>query len=855
MSALTSVLALLVAAPLSRGDLEIAAAQFTAAHPGARLVRAAAGGLEHASGLAIPRVTASDEDNARAFLAREGRAFGVGAATDLESRRAWVTPGQGGAAVFRRVYRGLPVFGGEVTVGWRPDGAITVVNGSRALAVGPAGEFQVDAEGARAASLEGVPGMAEETSVEQGWLQYDGALWPSYRVLITARTPLDSFVAYVDGATGRLFHRLSRARHAACSPAPASCTSPSLPSSPLPCICAYRASPLAPPPPATSSSGNAPEAFPVQDLVAPAPGTAQTLTGTRTSVYDCQGKDPDFAACSCSDSAGPGCVAQLATADADGGFLAEPDLTLFRIDDPFAEQSAYFHIDAHSSFLDELDPTGFGARTPAGGIGFVPALVNVHSGGAPYDNALFSPTGGPPGSSGIMVFGQGSQVDLSYDGEIVYHELTHAAVEATSGFEETLDASGADVDPGSLNEGTADTFAFAHLLEALTASGADLDSASCLSRYFGAQLGLACLRQAANARTCRGNGPNDGRNPGRDGEVHDDGEIWAGFTWALLRAAHAAGSGRAVAQALFLALEAVGPHPTFEGYARTVRQKMADGGLSQAALDFADCTILQRDMAGCSDRAVALFSGERALGAFFGVSGQAGASAVAGQQYFVDVPCSATALHIRSGDATGDGGLYFRYGQPVAFDSPGLGTPRYDWAISGNQPDLVLTPGSRCEACSACDGSQTPFGAGRWYLLPRGPAVDAGGGTNVFELGVSLEVAPDQAPPARPIWLIGAAPADPASPLVETNVCAWDRTGATPANPNSASPISATDLPGLECGGPGSGTLPQRCSQSSSGCGCGSGAPGGTAVALLGLLALGRRVRSQGGRSPRPFAR
>jgi MYXO-CTERM domain-containing protein len=849
LTPLPPLLALLVAAPLSRGDLEVAAAEFATAHPGARLVRAAAGGLEHASGLAVPRAAAGDEENARAFLAREGRAFGVGAATDLEPRRVWTIPGRGGTAVFRRVYRGLPVFGGEVAVGWRAGGVITVVNGSRALAVGPGREFRVDADGARAAALVGVPGTVEETTIEQGWLQYGGALWPAYRVLVTARAPLGSFVAYVDGETGRLFHRLSRARDAACSPAPESCGDSS--ASPSACICAYRASPLDPPPPPASSTGNAPEAFPVQGLVAPAPGEAQLLTGVRTSVYDCQGKDADYRACSCGGSPGPGCAAQLATADPAGNFLAEPDLTLLRVDDPFAEQSAYFHIDAHSSFLDALDPAGFGARTPAGGVGFVPALVNVRSGGAPYDNALFSPTGGPLGSSGLMVFGQGTQVDLAYDGEIIYHELTHAAVAATAGFEETLDVSGADVDPGSLNEGTADTFASAHVLESLAASGADLDSASCLSRYFGAQIGLACLRQAANSKTCRGNGPNDGRNPGRDGEVHDDGEIWTGFTWPLLRAAYAAGSGRAVAQALFLALEAVGPHPSFEGYARTVRQEMADGGLPQEALDFADCTILQRDMAGCSDRAVALFSGERALGAFFGVSGQAGTT-VAGQQYFVDVPCDATALHVRSGDTTGQGGLYLRYGAPVAFDAPGLGTPRYDWAISGSHPDLVLTPGSRCEACDACDGSQTPFGAGRWYFLPRGPAQDAGGGTNVFELGVSLEVAAGQAPPARPTWLIGAAPADPSSPIVETNVCAWGRTGATPANPNAAPPASATALPALECAGPGAGAVPAQCSLPSSGCGCASGAPGGTALALLALLALGRRAWPQAGRPRRP---
>jgi hypothetical protein len=120
-----------------------------------------------------------------------------------------------------------------------------------------------------------------------------------------------------------------------------------------------------------SSSGNAPEAFPRRTSPPRRPSGAG-LTGTRTSVYDCRGEDPDFATCSCDRSSDPDCTAHLATADSDGHFLAEPDLTLLRVDDPFAEQSAYFHVDAHSSFLDALDLAGFGARTPAAASGSSP---------------------------------------------------------------------------------------------------------------------------------------------------------------------------------------------------------------------------------------------------------------------------------------------------------------------------------------------------------------------------------------------------------------------------------------------------------------------------------------------------
>jgi hypothetical protein len=822
MTALSLALTVALAAPLTPGDLDSAASTFAAAHSGSRLVRAASGGLEHASGFAAPRLAAGDEENARAFLVSEGRSFGVVDAADLRRVRLSGAPGADGSAVFQRMVDGLPVFGGQVAVGWRPDGAITVVNGARVLAAEPRGAFRAVAETARAAALAAAPGTPGESSVEQGWLQYEGALHPAFRVQHAALQPFDSFVSYVDGDAGELLYRVSRLR-TALHPCPA-CAAPA-------CICAFRDSPLAPP--TADPDGNAPEALPLVDLVSP-PSGPQHLDGLRTSIVNCQGADA---------TDNPSLCSAQTTTQTDS-FLKNPDPTMRLADDAFAEQSAYFHIDAHSRFLDSLEP-GFAGRTAAGGIGKIFGYVNVLQRGAPLDNAAFSPTGGPAGSSGVMIYGQGTLVDLAYDAEIVYHELTHAAVDATAGFEELTDRFGANHDPGSLNEGTADTFAFAHVADALASASPPIDiaSASCLSPYFGAEVGKACLRQAANVKTCRGNGPNDGRNPGRDGEVHDDGEIWTGFTWALLEAAHDNGGNgvrQEMASAFFRALEVIGPHPSIPGYAETVRQKIADavaaGSMPQEGLDFADCTLLQRDIAGCGDdqetgRAVALFSGERTRGILFGVAGQP-QGATAGQQYFVDVPCDATALRLQTGDATGHGQLYIRHGKPIEFTAAGLREPQYDWLVTSNQPEVVLATDG-CAGCSLCSGSQTAFGAGRWYLLPSGPAADLGGNPNQFTVAASIDVPPGQAAPQRVSYTIGAV-------LGELNVCAWGR-GASPSNP--IPPISNAP-PALEgCTAPvapAAVTPPASCTSKpagSSGCGCGTGTPGGTALVLLGLLA------------------
>jgi hypothetical protein len=827
MISLSLTLALAVATSLSRADLDRGGNAFETAYPRARLLRAASGGLEHASGFAAERFAAGDEENARAFLASEGLAFGVSAPADLLLLRILAAPGADGSALFQRRANGLPVFGGHVAVGWRSDGTITVVNGARVLAAAPQGSFRASADTARGAALAAAPGTPGEARAEQGWLQYEGALYPAFRVEHDASGPMDSFVSYVDGESGRLLYRISRKRTAAAlHPCPV-CSSP-------PCVCAFRDSPLAPP--TADANGNAPEAFKAQELIDP--GSGSHLDGLRTAIFDCLGADAT--------SSPSVCTAQSASTDGSGNFLADPDSTLRRIDDEFAEQSAYYHIDAHSRFLDGLDPA-FAARTAAGGIGKIFGYVNVLQGGAPFDNAFFSPTGGPVGSSGVMVYGQGTFVDVSYDAEIVYHELTHAAVDVTASFEEYIDRFGANHDPGSVNEGTADTFAFAHVAEALASApappGDGIASASCLSRYFGAELGLACLRQSANAKTCRGNGPNDGRNPGRDGEVHDDGEIWTGFTWALFAAAHDHGGDamrQLMARALFKALEAIGPHPSIPGYAATVRQKMSDVGMPQQALDFADCTILQRDIAGCGDdrtgRAVALFSGERARGAFSGSVSQGGTT-TAGQQYFIDVPCSATALHVQTGDATGKGQLYLRHGKPIEFTAAGLGSAQYDWIIGSNQPEVALTPGA-CEGCDLCSGAQTPFGPGRWYFLPSGSLTDTGGNANAFELGASLELPSGESAPPRVEYTIGAAG------TAEPNACTWGA-GVTPSRPIPPVPIAPPALEGCAAPvAPAVVTRPASCrdglATAKSGCGCGPGAPGGTALVLFGLLALRR---------------
>jgi hypothetical protein len=221
------------------------------------------------------------------------------------------------------------VFGGGVAVGWDRDGLITVVNGARVLAAEPRGAFELGEGRALEVALAASPAPRDRASAQRGWLQYEGALEPVFRVEHGGAAPTDAFVSYVHAATGELLYRLSRKRSAVTLPGCGACPAP-------PCVCAFTDSPIAPTP-AGGSPTNAPEMLPARELDPP----GDRLKGRRTAAFACNGRDASADAC----------VDQLA-APVEGSFAAAPDSSMRRADDPFAEQSAYFHIDDHSRFLD-----------------------------------------------------------------------------------------------------------------------------------------------------------------------------------------------------------------------------------------------------------------------------------------------------------------------------------------------------------------------------------------------------------------------------------------------------------------------------------------------------------------------
>jgi MYXO-CTERM domain-containing protein len=138
---------------------------------------------------------------------------------------------------------------------------------------------------------------------------------------------------------------------------------------------------------------------------------------------------------------------------------------------------------------------------------------------APFQNAFFAPAD-PLFSSvfGIqgaaMWFGQGPKRDYSYDGDVIYHEFTHAVVDHTLKLVGTwhADSQGLIDSPGAMNEGLADLF-----------SGA-LSGDPKLGEYAAQDLapGLTAIRDLSNQLTCPAN---------VSGEVHSDSQFWSAGFW------------------------------------------------------------------------------------------------------------------------------------------------------------------------------------------------------------------------------------------------------------------------------------------------------------------------------------
>lgn len=185
-------------------------------------------------------------------------------------------------------------------------------------------------------------------------------------------------------------------------------------------------------------------------------------------------------------------------------------------EDAYAELSMYYHAER---FLDEMAARGIEEfqcerATMLANVRKLEPSASSHY--TPLNNAYFTNQCDPE-KGATMLFGQGSDVDFSYDGDVVYHELGHGMValltpEGLGG--RALREDGSSSDAGGLNEAIADYFAFT-----ITEDGR---LAEYVGRFWAGTSGSE-IRTAANQKRC----PDDIVS-----QVHNDGEPVMAALWA-----------------------------------------------------------------------------------------------------------------------------------------------------------------------------------------------------------------------------------------------------------------------------------------------------------------------------------
>jgi hypothetical protein len=434
------------------------------------------GRVTWAGGLIEPAVGPSPEAKARDFLARNGDLLGIPARLDLAPMSV-IEHGGEAFVRLRPTFRGDPILGAQVVVAVR-DGAVRHLSSSfvpwRHVRTG-----RVIRPESAARAVYDRTGLPVRVPSRMGWLPLSGSLVPVWVVEQRELDPPRHWAYVVEATTGTViwrFDQLQRADGYIYDPNP------------------------------VVSGGE------VTRVTLPGLESDEVLEGRLARAFQCIG--PPEGDCTTWD--GPcrecGLREHFAVADEEGNFLylpSEPDL-----EDSFAEVQGYYHVSMFNQWIEDR----FEYAVRCGGRRAVDIHVNYSIPGDPQGsaNAFFGDTDGD--GCGDLTMGEGMGIDMTYDAEVIYHELTHGLVEAVGGlgcapFGVCQDEMGLDWTSLGLNEGYADYFS-------VTYSG-DPDLGEHAGTAFG---GEGAIRTTANDHIC----PFD-----LSGESHFDGMIWAGTGWDI----------------------------------------------------------------------------------------------------------------------------------------------------------------------------------------------------------------------------------------------------------------------------------------------------------------------------------
>jgi MYXO-CTERM domain-containing protein len=465
--------------------------------------------------------TADLQGAALHFLATHGRALGLAPEAALRFDRE--LPLRSGAVLrYRERLHGIPVVRGEVALRFDGDGILRLVNSSLKpfTAVAPPEPLVGSADAvAEVLELPGLIAAADPDRLWAGLVYYPrgGEARLAWQVE-TGAVPamLANWVTWVDARSGELLGRENRVwfdrlanvfeENPVATPTVSQVTLEALP--------AWAADPY-------YLTG---ELILARNCIDRHELTPVDMMGFSLNVHICT-------------------ETQVAAGDASHDFLYT-DNTDTAPEDLFAEAAMYYHATKVYEYFQGL---GFGELPtsplaasvnfripldPAGGFDMA-NLTNPDGVLYPFDNAMFMPAGEMsayiPRDLDSMLFGQGTLSDFSYDGDIVYHEFTHAVTwSEINWIGAALDDQGLDIGPGALSEAYSDIFAMF------------LTGDSEVGEYGGAGLPGGAIRDLENDSRC----PDD-----MIGEVHQDSVPFSSAAWELYQL-----HGEALAQPYYDAL-------------------------------------------------------------------------------------------------------------------------------------------------------------------------------------------------------------------------------------------------------------------------------------------------------------
>ena len=258
----------------------------------------------------------------------------------------------------------------------------------------------------------------------------------------------------------------------------------------------------------------------------------------------------------------------------------------FDAEDTYPEVAMYYHATKIYKFLRDLEVEGFYYLIGhnAGSAKTYPLITIANfqfpggTGGlSPMDNAFFSPNqpgfneiffANFPYEGDVLVFGQGTNTDFAYDGDVIYHEFGHAVEASTSALEAMpfADEYGFSNVPISINEGIADSFSFIIAGDACLGEFAS-EGLAPLAGYEKDEEGFYCMRRADNTHRI---------HEDFTGESHEDGKPFVGMNWALYQEGIKIGLTREDFARLFLRmlLSFTNPQATPEDYAAIMQSEV-----------------------------------------------------------------------------------------------------------------------------------------------------------------------------------------------------------------------------------------------------------------------------------------